>query len=60
VIGAGTMGGGIAMCFANAGIPVTVVETSQEALDRGLATIAKTYQASAAVAALPRMRLSVD
>ena len=33
VIGAGTMGGGIAMCFANAGIPVTVVETSQEALD---------------------------
>jgi 3-hydroxyacyl-CoA dehydrogenase len=48
VIGAGTMGGGIAMCFANAGIPVTVVETSQEALDRGLATIAKTYQASAA------------
>jgi 3-hydroxyacyl-CoA dehydrogenase len=48
VIGAGTMGGGIAMCFANAGIPVTIVETSQEALDRGLATIAKTYQASAA------------
>ncbi|MBC7432406.1 MAG: enoyl-CoA hydratase/isomerase family protein, partial [Rubritepida sp.] len=37
VIGAGTMGGGIAMNFANAGIPVTVVETSQEALDRGLA-----------------------
>jgi 3-hydroxyacyl-CoA dehydrogenase len=48
VIGAGTMGGGIAMCFANAGIPVTIVETSQEALDRGLATIAKNYQASAA------------
>jgi 3-hydroxyacyl-CoA dehydrogenase len=42
------MGGGIAMCFANAGIPVTIVETSQEALDRGLATIAKNYQASAA------------
>ena len=37
VIGAGTMGGGIAMNFANAGIPVTVVETSQEALDTGLA-----------------------
>src|SRR6266852_5060482 len=38
VIGAGTMGGGIAMCFANAGIPVTIIETSREALDRGLAT----------------------
>jgi 3-hydroxyacyl-CoA dehydrogenase len=48
VIGAGTMGGGIAMCFANAAIPVTIVETSQEALDRGLATITRNYQASAA------------
>ena len=36
MIGAGTMGGGIAMNFANAGIPVTIVETAQEALDRGL------------------------
>ena len=44
VIGAGTMGGGIAMCFANAGIPVTVVETTQEALDRGLDTIRKNYR----------------
>src|SRR5262245_28869674 len=35
VIGAGTMGGGIAMCFANAGIPVIVIETAQEALDKG-------------------------
>jgi 3-hydroxyacyl-CoA dehydrogenase len=43
VIGAGTMGGGIAMSFANAGIPVTVVETSQEALDRGLAKIRSNY-----------------
>ncbi|HEY0440950.1 MAG TPA: 3-hydroxyacyl-CoA dehydrogenase NAD-binding domain-containing protein, partial [Xanthobacteraceae bacterium] len=43
VIGAGTMGGGIAMCFANAGIPVTVVETGQEALDRGLNTVRKNY-----------------
>ncbi len=43
VIGAGTMGGGIAMNFANAGIPVTMKETTQEALDRGLATIAKNY-----------------
>ena len=43
VIGAGTMGGGIAMCFANAGIPVTVVETGQEALTRGLDTIRRNY-----------------
>jgi 3-hydroxyacyl-CoA dehydrogenase len=44
VIGAGTMGGGIAICFANAGLPVTVLDTSQEALDRGLAVIGKTYE----------------
>jgi 3-hydroxyacyl-CoA dehydrogenase len=44
VIGAGTMGGGIAMNFANAGIPVTILETRQEALDRGLATIRKNYE----------------
>ncbi|MEN0139261.1 MAG: 3-hydroxyacyl-CoA dehydrogenase NAD-binding domain-containing protein [Rhodococcus sp. (in: high G+C Gram-positive bacteria)] len=44
VVGAGTMGGGIAMNFLNAGIPVTVLETSQEALDRGLATIRRNYQ----------------
>ncbi|SFD40999.1 3-hydroxyacyl-CoA dehydrogenase NAD-binding domain-containing protein [Massilia yuzhufengensis] len=43
VIGAGTMGGGIAMNFANAGIPVTILETKQEALDKGLATIRKNY-----------------
>ncbi|MBI4292957.1 MAG: enoyl-CoA hydratase/isomerase family protein [Betaproteobacteria bacterium] len=43
VIGAGTMGGGIAMIFANAGIPVTLVEMKQDALDRGLATILKNY-----------------
>jgi 3-hydroxyacyl-CoA dehydrogenase len=43
VIGAGTMGGGIAICFANAGLPVTVLDSSQEALDRGLGVIAKTY-----------------
>ena len=47
VIGAGTMGGGIAMCFANAGIPVTVVETSDEALKRGFGIIRKNYEASA-------------
>ena len=44
VIGAGTMGGGIAMCFANAGIPVTLVETTQEALTRGLDIITKNYK----------------
>jgi len=44
VIGAGTMGGGISMCFANAGIPVTIVETAQEALDRGLATVKRNYE----------------
>jgi len=44
VIGAGTMGGGIAMNFLNAGIPVTMLEMKQEALDRGLATIRKNYE----------------
>jgi 3-hydroxyacyl-CoA dehydrogenase len=43
VIGAGTMGGGIAICFANAGLPVIMLDSSQEALDRGLGVIAKTY-----------------
>ena len=45
MIGAGTMGGGIAMNFLNAGIPVTIVEMQQEALDRGVATIRKNYEA---------------
>ncbi|KQT10755.1 3-hydroxyacyl-CoA dehydrogenase NAD-binding domain-containing protein [Ramlibacter sp. Leaf400] len=44
VIGAGTMGGGISMNFLNAGIPVTMLEMKQEALDRGLATIRKNYE----------------
>jgi 3-hydroxyacyl-CoA dehydrogenase len=43
IIGAGTMGGGIAMCFANAGIPVTVVDSTQEALDRGFKVIDGNY-----------------
>ncbi|OGK76996.1 MAG: 3-hydroxyacyl-CoA dehydrogenase [Candidatus Rokubacteria bacterium GWC2_70_16] len=46
VLGAGTMGGGIAMNFANAGIPVRVLEMSQEALDRGLAVVRKNYAAT--------------
>jgi 3-hydroxyacyl-CoA dehydrogenase len=44
VIGAGTMGGGISMNFLNAGIPVTMLEMKQEALDRGVATIRKNYE----------------
>jgi 3-hydroxyacyl-CoA dehydrogenase len=44
VIGAGTMGGGIAMNFMNAGIPVKMLEMKQDALDRGLATIRKNYE----------------
>lgn len=47
VIGAGTMGGGISMNFLNAGLPVTLLETKQDALDRGLATIRKNYENSA-------------
>ena len=46
VIGAGTMGGGIAMSFLNAGIPVAILETKQEALDHGLATIRRNYESS--------------
>ena len=45
VIGAGTMGGGISMNFLNAGIPVKILETKQDALDRGIATIKKNYEA---------------
>jgi 3-hydroxyacyl-CoA dehydrogenase len=47
VLGAGTMGGGIAMNFANAGIPVTVVEVAQDVLDRGLGVVRKNYEATA-------------
>src|SRR5437667_4802104 len=46
VVGAGTMGGGIAMNYANAGIPVIVKEAAQDALDRGMATIRKNYENS--------------
>ncbi len=55
VVGAGTMGGGIAMNFANAGIPVTIVEMQQEALDRGLSVIRKNYENTA-----KRGRLTMD
>ncbi|WP_207791535.1 3-hydroxyacyl-CoA dehydrogenase [Sandaracinobacteroides saxicola] len=48
IIGAGTMGGGIAMNFANIGVPVTIVETAQAALDRGLKVVRGNYDRSAA------------
>ncbi len=48
ILGAGTMGGGIAMSFANAGIPVTVVERDQESLERGLSVVRRNYERSAA------------
>jgi 3-hydroxyacyl-CoA dehydrogenase len=47
IIGFGTMGGGIAMSFANAGIPVTVYEKDQAALDRGLASCRRNWEATA-------------
>ncbi|MBA3903702.1 MAG: multifunctional fatty acid oxidation complex subunit alpha, partial [Rhodocyclaceae bacterium] len=46
IVGAGTMGGGIGMCFANAGIPVTLVDAAQASLDRGIAIIRKNYERS--------------
>jgi 3-hydroxyacyl-CoA dehydrogenase len=46
VIGAGTMGGGIAMCFANAGIPVTIVETDRDLLQKGLDRVAANFRAT--------------
>ena len=46
VIGAGTMGGGIAMNFANAGVPVTVLETGQAALDKGLGVVKRNYEST--------------
>jgi 3-hydroxyacyl-CoA dehydrogenase len=58
VIGAGTMGGGIAMSFANAGIPVTLVDAFQEALTRGLETVRKNYQATASRGGLSAEEMS--
>jgi 3-hydroxyacyl-CoA dehydrogenase len=53
IIGAGTMGGGIAMSFASAGVPVTVIDSSAKALERGMAKMAENYRASAARGAFP-------
>jgi 3-hydroxyacyl-CoA dehydrogenase len=55
IVGAGAMGGGIAICFANAGIPVTLLDASQQALDRGVANLEKTYQSM-----VDRGRLSAE
>jgi 3-hydroxyacyl-CoA dehydrogenase len=57
VIGAGTMGGGITMNFLNAGVPVTMLEMKQEALDRGVGTIRKTYEAQVAKGKLSQDKL---
>jgi 3-hydroxyacyl-CoA dehydrogenase len=53
IIGAGTMGGGIAMSFANAGIPVTLIETGEEQLKRGMGVMQKNYEATAARGGIP-------
>jgi 3-hydroxyacyl-CoA dehydrogenase len=53
IIGAGTMGGGIAMSFANAGIPVTLIETGEEQLKRGMGIMQKNYDATAARGGIP-------
>lgn len=53
VIGAGTMGSGIAMCFMNAGIPVALLETGQEALDRGVARVREAYESQVRRGKLP-------
>ncbi len=53
IIGAGTMGGGIAMSFANAGIPVTLIETGDEQLKRGMGVMRKNYENTAARGGIP-------
>ena len=57
VVGAGTMGGGIAMSYANAGIPVLLKEVDEAALERGLATIRKNYESSVAKGKMTPSRL---
>ena len=58
IIGAGTMGGGIAMNFVNAGIPVTVLEVDQDGLDRGLGIVRKNYESSVKKGRLSDVQLS--
>jgi 3-hydroxyacyl-CoA dehydrogenase len=59
IIGAGTMGGGIAMNFANAGIAVTLVEVKQEALDKGLKVVRSNYERSAKNGRFPESEVDV-
>jgi 3-hydroxyacyl-CoA dehydrogenase len=56
VVGAGTMGAGIAMCFANAGLPVTLLDSSGDALARGMKTVTGNYATSVARGSLPQAR----
>ncbi len=58
VIGAGTMGGGISMNFLSAGIPVTIVEMAQDALDRGVGVVRRNYEASAAKGRISSQQVS--
>lgn len=53
ILGAGTMGGGIAMSFANAGVPVTLIETGEEQLKRGLGIMQRNWEATAARGGIP-------
>src|SRR5438309_8454078 len=53
IVGAGTMGGGIALSFANAGIPVTLIETGEEQLKRGMGVMQRNYEATAARGGIP-------
>lgn len=57
IVGSGTMGGGIAMCCVNAGIPVTLVDSAQQNLDRGMATIRKNYERSVARGSIKQEQL---
>ena len=57
IVGSGTMGGGIAMTFANAGIPVRLLDVSREVLDRGLGAIRRNYAASVSRGSLTRARM---
>ncbi len=57
IVGAGTMGGGISMCYANAGVPVTLLDATQAALDKGMATIRKNYERSVARGSLKQEQL---
>ena len=57
IVGAGTMGGGISMCFANAGVPVAILDSTQAALDRGMGTIRKNYERSVARGSLKQEQL---